>query len=89
MNRGCGFQPRQRNQDTEIYAAFVHQGKTFVKLFVTEEMVGHRLGEFAATRIFRGHSGRRAKVEAGAAGAPGAPAGAPAASAAPPRGQTG
>jgi small subunit ribosomal protein S19 len=51
-----------------------------VKLFVTEEMVGHRLGEFAATRTFRGHSGRRAKAEAGAA------AGAPAAPAAPARG---
>ena len=33
----------------------VHNGKTFVKVFVTEEMVGHRLGEFAATRAFRGH----------------------------------
>jgi small subunit ribosomal protein S19 len=51
-------------------------------VFVTEEMVGHRLGEFAATRTFRGHSGRRAKAEAGAVGAPGAPA----ASAAPARG---
>ena len=37
-----------------------------MKVFVTEEMVGHRLGEFAATRTFRGHSGRRAKAEAGA-----------------------
>lgn len=33
----------------------VHQGKTFVTVFVTESMVGHRLGEFAPTRIFRGH----------------------------------
>ena len=33
----------------------VHNGKTFVNVFVTENMVGHRLGEFAATRLFRGH----------------------------------
>jgi small subunit ribosomal protein S19 len=33
----------------------VHNGKVFVNVFVTENMVGHRLGEFAATRTFRGH----------------------------------
>lgn len=33
----------------------VHQGKNFVEVFVTEAMVGHRLGEFALTRTFRGH----------------------------------
>jgi small subunit ribosomal protein S19 len=33
----------------------VHNGKAFVSVFVTENMVGHRLGEFAATRLFRGH----------------------------------
>ncbi|MBP5639806.1 MAG: 30S ribosomal protein S19 [Victivallales bacterium] len=33
----------------------VHNGKQFVNVFVTENMVGHRLGEFSATRIFRGH----------------------------------
>ena len=37
----------------------VHNGKTFVKVFVSEEMVGHRLGEFAPTRVFRGHGSRR------------------------------
>ena len=52
----------------------VHQGKAFIKVYVTEEMVGHRLGEFAPTRTFRGHSGKRAKTEAAA----GAPAAAPA-----------
>ncbi len=52
----------------------IHNGKTFIKLFVTEEMVGHRLGEFAATRTFRGHSGRKAKEAAAAAAAGGAPA---------------
>jgi small subunit ribosomal protein S19 len=33
----------------------VHNGKSFINVFVTEMMVGHRLGEFAPTRIFRGH----------------------------------
>lgn len=45
----------------------VHNGKTFVKVYVTEEMVGHRLGEFSPTRTFRGHSGRKAKEAAAAA----------------------
>jgi small subunit ribosomal protein S19 len=35
----------------------VHNGRTHVKVFVTEDMVGHKLGEFAPTRTFRGHSG--------------------------------
>ena len=33
----------------------VHNGKVFLRVFVTEEMVGHKLGEFAPTRTFRGH----------------------------------
>ena len=37
----------------------VHNGKQFVKVFVTEDMVGHRLGEFSPTRTFRGHSGKK------------------------------
>lgn len=37
----------------------VHNGKTFVPIFITENMVGHKLGEFAPTRSFRGHSGNR------------------------------
>ena len=36
----------------------VHNGKTHLKVFVTEDMVGHRLGEFAPTRSFRGHGGK-------------------------------
>ena len=36
----------------------VHNGKAFLKVFVTEEMVGHKLGEFSLTRIFRGHGGK-------------------------------
>jgi small subunit ribosomal protein S19 len=37
----------------------VHDGKKFVSVFITENMVGHRLGEFAPTRTFRLHSGQR------------------------------
>jgi len=37
----------------------VHNGNKFIPVFVTENMVGHKLGEFAPTRIFRGHSGRK------------------------------
>ena len=36
----------------------VHNGKNHIKVFVTEDMVGHKLGEFAPTRTFRGHGGR-------------------------------
>jgi small subunit ribosomal protein S19 len=57
----------------------VHNGKKFIPVFVTENSVGHKLGEFSPTRTFHGHSGDR-KAVAGKAGAPGAsaPAGAPA-----------
>lgn len=40
----------------------VHNGKTFHKVFVTEDMVGHKLGEFSPTRTFRGHSGTKKKA---------------------------
>ncbi|MGL6073904.1 MAG: 30S ribosomal protein S19 [Fimbriiglobus sp.] len=43
----------------------VHNGKTFVKVYVTEEMVGHKLGEFSLTRTFKGHSGGKAKAAPG------------------------
>ena len=35
----------------------VHNGRLFMKVFITEDMVGHKLGEFAPTRTFKGHSG--------------------------------
>lgn len=42
----------------------VHNGKKFIPVFVTEEMVGHKMGEFAPTRIFHSHSGdRKSKVQ--------------------------
>jgi len=53
----------------------VHNGKQHIPVLVSENMVGHKLGEFAATRTFRGHSGDR--KTAATATTPGAPAGAP------------
>jgi small subunit ribosomal protein S19 len=38
------------------FTFMVHNGRTFLKVYVTEDMVGHRLGEFSPTRTFRGHS---------------------------------
>ena len=35
----------------------VHNGKAFIRVYVTEDMVGHKLGEFSPTRLFRGHAG--------------------------------
>ncbi len=67
----------------------VHNGRKFVPVFVTENMVGHHLGEFSPTRFFKGHSGiRKEEAKPGAvpavAGAPGAvPAGAAPAGAGP------
>jgi len=58
----------------------VHNGRKFVPVYVTENMVGHKLGEFAPTRIFKGHTTRVAEraaalAAAGAAGGPGVPGG--------------
>jgi small subunit ribosomal protein S19 len=41
----------------------VHNGKKFIPVFVTENMVGHKFGEFSPTRIFYGHSGDRKEKE--------------------------
>ena len=64
----------------------VHNGRKFVPVYVTENMVGHKLGEFAPTRIFKGHTTKVAEraaalaaaAPAGGSGAPGGP-GAPSA----------
>ncbi len=40
----------------------VHNGKAFITVFITENMVGHKLGEFALTRTFKGHGAHTAKV---------------------------
>jgi small subunit ribosomal protein S19 len=53
----------------------VHNGKKFIPVYVTENMVGHKLGEFAPTRIFKGHTTKvaeRAAAAAAAASTPGA-----------------
>lgn len=39
----------------------VHNGNKFIPVYITENMVGHKLGEFAPTRIFRGHAGQKDK----------------------------
>ena len=39
----------------------VHNGKGFIPVYITENMLGHRLGEFAPTRTFRGHGGKKNK----------------------------
>jgi len=43
----------------------VHNGRVFTKVFVTEDMIGHKLGEFSPTRTFKGHSGGKAKAAPG------------------------
>lgn len=56
----------------------VHNGRKFVPVFVTENMVGHRLGEFALTRIFHGHgTGEKAEGKGSEGGAPSSSGGAP------------
>jgi small subunit ribosomal protein S19 len=66
----------------------VHNGKKFIPVYITENMVGHKLGEFAPTRVFKGHTTKVAERAAAAAaagpgtpggGGPGGGAGAPAA----------
>lgn len=46
----------------------VHNGKKFLPVYITENMVGHKLGEFAPTRTFKGHSGDKAEKSAKPAG---------------------
>ncbi len=56
----------------------VHNGNKFIPVYVTENMVGHKLGEFAPTRLFRGHSGKVVDKKASVGGPPvGAGGGAP------------
>src|SRR3954467_8380191 len=56
----------------------VHNGKKFIPVYITENMVGHKLGEFSFTRVFKGHSMKAAaegaRQPAGGPGAPGADA---------------
>ena len=56
---------KTRSRSSTIFPSFVghtiavHDGRRHVPVYVTEDMVGHRLGEFAPTRTFRGHSGSK------------------------------
>ena len=52
------------------YSFLIHNGKSFIPITISEEMVGHKLGEFAATRTFRGHTPADKKAAAPAAAAP-------------------
>ena len=54
--RACTVTP-----DFVAHTFNIHNGKQFIRLFVTEEMVGHKLGEFAPTRIFRAHPGYKSE----------------------------
>ncbi len=63
----------------------VHNGKKFIPVYVTENMVGHKLGEFSPTRTFKGHSVKIAAERAAAAAAAATPAAAPAGGAAAPK----
>lgn len=57
--RSCTISP-----DFVGHTYAVHNGKTFISVFVTESMVGHKLGEFSHTRTFRSHGGKMAKAQA-------------------------
>ncbi len=41
----------------------VHNGRSFIDVFITEDMVGHKLGEFSATRLFRGHTNKKEGIK--------------------------
>ena len=52
------------NEKKVVHTIAVHDGKKHVPVYVTEDMVGHKLGEFAPTRTFRGHAGdKNSKVK--------------------------
>lgn len=55
-SRACTIVPEFVGQNFDI-----HNGKNFIRLYVTEDMVGHKLGEFAPTRTFRAHTAREVK----------------------------
>ena len=55
-NRACTIVPEFVGQNFDV-----HNGKVFMRVFVTEDMVGHKLGEFAPTRNFRTHTTRQVR----------------------------
>jgi len=66
-SRSCTIIPQFIDQ-----TFLVHNGKTFWKVYVTEDMVGHKLGEFAPTRTWRGHTNKKEAAAKAAAPAPAA-----------------
>ena len=66
----------------------VHNGRKFVPVYISENMVGHKLGEFALTRTFKGHSGKKVEKVVKPTGAPGAPGAPPPAAPAAPAGKS-
>ncbi|MEM1186245.1 MAG: 30S ribosomal protein S19 [Planctomycetota bacterium] len=52
--RACTIVPEFVNHTFQV-----HNGRTFIEVFVTEDMVGHKLGEFANSRTFRGHTNKK------------------------------
>lgn len=75
QNAKVGDQIKTWSRDSSIapemvgFTFMVHNGKTHIAVFVTENMVGHKLGEFAPTRKFQRHGGKMAKEQAAAADA--------------------
>ena len=61
LGRACTIIPEFVGHTFEV-----HNGNKFLKVFVQEDMVGHKLGEFSPTRMFRGHSGKKAETSPGA-----------------------
>jgi small subunit ribosomal protein S19 len=57
--RACTVTP-----DFVGFTFMVHNGRTHLRVHITEDMVGHKLGEFAPTRIFRGHTNKKEAVKA-------------------------
>ena len=67
------------------HSFLIHNGKTFIPITISEEMVGHRLGEFAPTRVFKGHTpaDKKAAAEAATGSTAAKPTSAPAAAESP------
>lgn len=63
-DRACSVTPEMVG-----FSLGVHNGKQHIPVYIVENMVGHRLGEFAATRKFPGHGGKMAKTQTADAGA--------------------
>ncbi len=59
-SRGCTIVPEFVGHTFKV-----HNGRAFLDVFVTEDMVGHKLGEFSHTRTFRGHTNKKEGIEGG------------------------